>query len=131
MSDKDHDAKNDGREFTRVHVQLSVKVSTNQGTVVSDRTLDVSMKGLFIHADKQFPVGTPCDIVLILGTEPPLEVQVRGKVQRCIPDGMGLEITEIPLDSYSHLQNIVMYNSQDSHQVEKEIRDHLGIKRPT
>lgn len=121
----------EGREFTRVPVTMEAKLIVAGKTVVtSDQIKDVSLKGLFLIADADLAVGTKCDIVMLVG-EPgsQLTIEVKGKVERAAGSGIAVEFTEMGLESYDHLQNLVLYNSRNTQQVEQEFKTHLGIKR--
>ena len=118
------------REFTRVPVHIEAEVKIGDITVRAKETNDISMKGMFIDCDKTFEVGMECSVSLILArSDQPISVNVKGKVERCTAGGLGIEFTEIGLESYDHLQNLVRFNSHDSGQVEQEIKDHLGLKK--
>lgn len=118
------------REFTRVPVHIQVEVAVGDVMVKAEKTHDISMKGVLVDCKETFEVGKECTVSLVLaGDEQPIRVVVKGKIERSNDDGLGIEFTEIGLDSYEHLQNLVRFNSHDSGLVEKEIKDHLGLKK--
>ncbi len=118
------------REFSRVPVKIQVKLMVDGEVAYSGPTDDVSMKGLFIKTDKRVPLGTKCDLVLFLdGATPPVEFHAKGKIQRHTDSGMGVRFSEIDLEAYDHLHDLVLMNSEDPGQVEKEFKEHLGIKK--
>jgi hypothetical protein len=120
----------ESREFTRVPIKVEAEVHADGQSIFCEETRDVSMKGLFLKGDKSFPMGTKCVVTLFLGgKEGGMRIDVKGVVEHSSEKGMGVQFSEIGLDSYEHLQNLVLYNSQDSHKVEKEIHDHLGLKK--
>ncbi|MBI4384513.1 MAG: PilZ domain-containing protein [Nitrospinae bacterium] len=121
----------DHREFTRVPIKIEVQIDSGGKSIFSEQTRDVSMKGLFMLCKNQtLAEGAACDVVLFLGgREEGIRIEVKGMVERLTPQGMGIQFTEIGLESYEHLQNLVLYNSPDAHKVEKEIKDHVGLKR--
>jgi hypothetical protein len=125
--------KNEGnkREFTRVPIQLDVELSSPQPANDACQVKDVSLKGIYLLCDNPLPIGSDCRVALLLGGgETPIRIEVGGKVARADTGGMGLEITEIVgVDSFEHLQNLVLYNASDTEQVEQEFHDHIGIKR--
>lgn len=123
----DNEKKADSREFTRVPIKVEAEIRANGQTLFCHETRDVSMNGLFMTSDKPFERGTHGDISLIL--EGGMRIEVKGVVEHSSPKGMGIRFTEIGLDSYSYLQNLIMYNSPDTHKSEQEIHDHLGLKR--
>ncbi|KMP11728.1 hypothetical protein UR09_02640 [Candidatus Nitromaritima sp. SCGC AAA799-A02] len=118
------------REFTRVPLHLQVEIDFGGKKVKVKQTHDLSMKGVFVECDEIFEVGAECQVSMILaGSDQPIRVDIKGQVERSTEGGLGIEFTEIGLESYDHLQNLVRFNSHDSGQVEKEIKDHLGLKR--
>jgi hypothetical protein len=119
------------REFTRIPIQLEVQVTPTRQPASSYQVRDVSMKGLYLLCEQPLPMGAECRITLLLGDkENPVRIEVGGKVARVDADGMGVEITEIVgVESFAHLRNLVLYNSSNTEQVEREFHDHIGIKR--
>jgi hypothetical protein len=119
------------REFTRIPINLTVEVQSGDTVVKTDKTLDLSMKGIGIQADQTLPKSTECTVRIFLGgDESGISINVKGKVMRSVDSQMAIEFTKIDLDSYEYLQNLVMHNSNSSHEaVEEEIHNHLGLKR--
>ena len=78
-------------------------------------------------------VDTVCDVSVFLeGVDPPIHVDMKGRVGRSTDQELAVEFKEIDLESYEHLTNLVRYNShQDAETVDKELGDHTGIKRNT
>lgn len=121
----------EGREFTRIPMKMEAHVvAAAADSITSDHIRDVSMKGIYLVAEKAFPVGTVCDVVMLVG-EPgsQLKIEAKGRVDRSSDAGMAIEFTEIGLESYDHLHNLVLYNSKNTDKVEQEFKDHLGLKR--
>ncbi len=56
------------------------------------------------------------------------ELQVGGQVARVEAEGIGIRFTEVPLDSLDDLRNLILYNSPDPDQVEREFGSNLGLK---
>ncbi len=120
----------DHREFSRVNIKLHAKIMAKGKEIMSQDTHDVSMKGLFVNCDSDWPVGTECEIHLTLeGQDPPVDLEVKGRVQRVTESGMGLLFTEVSLEAYEHLHNLVMLNTHDPDKVEQEFKNHLGLKK--
>ena len=120
----------DHREFSRVETKVQAQVQAKGKEIVSRDTHDVSMKGLFVNCDADWAVGTECEIHLLLeGQDPPVDLSVKGRVQRVTETGMGLLFTEVSLEAYEHLHNLVMLNTHDPEKVEQEFKNHLGLKK--
>ena len=104
----------DLREFTRTPAKVKALIKSGDKVVHSGETHDLSMKGLFFQTNEKMPIGTECDVTLILGDQgSPLDLKLKGRVQRVSGAGMGLKFKEIDLESYQHLKNLVMFNSPD------------------
>ena len=120
----------DHREFSRIGIQVRANVRAKGGEIASTGTHDVSMKGLFVKGKTDWPIGTECGIQLILeGRNPPLDINVKGRVQRITEEGIALLFTEVSLEAYEHLHNLVMLNTDDPEKAEREFKNHLGLKK--
>lgn len=122
---------NEHREFTRVPIKVWVEVRTEDTVIKTHETHDLSMVGISLnHGGKVLPLGALCDISVFLeGVDPPIHVDMKGKVGRVTGEELCFEFSEVELESYEHLQNLVRYNSQDIDAVDKEINEHMGLKR--
>jgi len=125
------DNKNEHREFTRVPIKVWVEVHAKDTVIKTDETHDLSMVGISLrHQGKILPVGTVCDISVFLeGVDPLIHVDMKGKVGRVTDEDLCFEFSEVELESYEHLQNLVRYNSHDTDTIDKEISEHVGLKR--
>ena len=120
----------DHREFSRVDVKILAEVQAKGRNVISAATHDVSMKGLFMKCKTDWPMGTECEIHLILeGQDPPVNIKVKGRVQRITEEGIALVFTEVSLEAYEHLHNLILLNTDDTEKVEREFKNHLGSKK--
>ena len=120
----------DDREFSRVDIKILATILAKGKETLSTDVHDVSMKGLFVAGKTDWSIGTECEIHLILdGQDPPVGINVKGRVQRITEKGMGMLFTEVGLDAYEHLHNLVMLNTDDPEKVEQELNSHLGLKK--
>jgi len=118
------------RDFTRAAVGVGAEIIAGD-RLVRGLVGDVSLKGLFLDCDEQMPEGKACIVHLLLGDpdSPQLCIEAKGKVIRNLDGGIAVEFTEIGLDSFGHLKNLVSMNAADIDQVESEFHNHLGLKR--
>lgn len=117
------------REFTRVPITFEVQLTVADQPLLACRIKDLSMKGMLVLTEARFPLGTPCEAVLSL-VEGEVEIRTSGTVAALHPQGFGMEFTTIDgLESYMHLRNLVLFNSQDVERVEEEFQAHAGIRR--
>ena len=120
----------DHREFSRVNIKINAKVQAKGKEIVSTGAHDVSMKGLFVKCKADWSIGTECEIHLILeGQNPPVDIKVKGRVQRITGEGIALFFTEVSLEAYEHLHNLVLLNTDDLEKAEREFKNHLGLKK--
>ncbi len=111
------------RTRTRVYFTTQVIVKTDESEIVAEaNSEDISIKGLFVNTEKRIPVGTPCDIeILLTGTSTRLALTIKGIITRQDASGLGIAFDSMDLDSYVHLKNIVLYNASDPEDIEKEM----------
>ncbi len=124
----EHDNK---RDFSRVETHIDVELACGDKTVCG-RLTDVSMQGVGLDCDEKLPLQAECLVKLFLGEprESSICIETKGKIVRSTGNGIAVVFTEIDLDSYDHLRNLVLLNAHDVTQVEGEFKDHLGLKRP-
>lgn len=122
------------REFTRVPLSLEADILAGDTPILSGRTEDLSMKGLYLACDKPLPVGTVCRIVLQLSGRDAtaslsplmLTIQLDGKVVRVTERGFAIEFREIiGQESFDYLQQLLLYHAQAtsaSEHVQRELQ---------
>lgn len=75
---------------------------------------DLSLKGIFVNTTKRFPAHTKCFVKIYLsGGIDDIELLINATIVRETDSGMGIEFDSMDIDTYSHLKNIVYYNSFD------------------
>ena len=121
----------ESREFTRVPIKVWVEVRAKDAVLKTQESHDLSMVGISLeHQGRILPEGTLCDISIFLeGADPPIHVDMKGKVGRVTDKDLCVEFSEVQLESYEHLQNLIRYNSPDIDVIDKEINEHNGLKR--
>ncbi len=115
---------NERRSKTRVRFETRVVVRTDDAEVTARAgSRDVSLQGLYVTTDKRLPEGTPCEVeIRLTGTSIRLSIHAEGRVARSDARGLGIEFDSFDPDSYFHLRNLVMYNSEDPEAIEREER---------
>jgi len=116
------------RSKTRVRFETRVVVRTAEDEVTARAgSRDVSLQGLYVATDHRLPVGTPCEVEIHLsGTSVRLSIHAKGRVARSDGTGLGIEFESFDPDSYFHLRNLVMYNSEDPESIEREERSQFA-----
>lgn len=90
------------------------------------------MRGLCVSLEGSRPAqGSACSVKIFLGAGDAREViEARAWVVRSEEGTVAVEYTEIDLESYYHLQRLIVQNADDPEQAEKEFCSHWGILRP-
>jgi len=120
------------REFVRVPFMIGTTVRTKDRTIWSSKTLDVSMNGLCVETTEATPPdGTFCEVEIVLAEAPePVIIEARGSIVRSEPGTLAVNFSEIDIDSYEHLRQLILNNSEDPEKAEQEFRSHRGIRKP-
>jgi hypothetical protein len=118
------------REFTRVDVDIAAEVQRPGGQPVMGVVEVISMNGLMIATEDTLPDGLHCQIKLILrGGIEPLSFEVFAEVVRSNKSNqLAFAFTQVPVESYTHLKNIVLANAPEADVVENEFETHVGIR---
>jgi hypothetical protein len=122
--------ENEKREFVRVPFMIGTTVRTSDRTIWSGTTLDVSMSGLRVETtDAVPPEGTFCEVEIVLVEAPePVIIEARGSIVRSKPGTLSVHFSEVDVDSYQHLRQLILNNSDDPERAEKEFSAHWGIR---
>ncbi len=100
------------RRFKRVKFTVKAEVVA-EGMALKDlRTRDLSVKGAFIESDKKPPLGSTCNLKLLLMEADRVveEVNLKAEVVRKEEGGFAVEFKEIPLQDFIVLKRIVSFN---------------------
>jgi len=127
-----HDAS-DKRDFLRIPFETEVEIDTGSDIIRSHKGINLSMSGLHLIAGGAAPaVGTACRVSVILQESADrIDIKAGGKIIRSGPEGLAVEFSDLDLDSYIHLRELILNNTDDPEQAEREFASHWGIRRPT
>jgi hypothetical protein len=122
--------KNEKRGFVRVPFSIGTTIRTSGRTIWSSNTLDVSMNGLRVATTENVPPeGTFCEVEIVLAEAPdPVIIEARGSIVRSQPGTLAVHFSEVDIDSYEHLRLIILNNSENPEEAEKEFDAHWGIR---
>lgn len=121
----------DQREFSRAPVHMRAEVSAGDRIYAGGAMESLSLKGGFYRIAQPPEAGTKVMVRLHL-TDTDITIRARGVVIRQLPDGCGIQFTEIVgVDSLEHLRNLIRFNAEDPVKVEHEFDEHVGLKRPS
>ncbi len=125
-------SKPERREFSRVEIHLDAELRSGGVQYPRTRTLDLSAIGTRVETSLLLPVGAPCEVVLWFddaAVPDGMRIWVEGRVARVADGELGIEFTGIDPDSYEHLRTLLLFHADDPEPVERELVEHLGIRR--
>ena len=109
--------KDEKRKSNRVGFATDIQIEFNSDgkpVCLAGNSKDLSLKGIFVQTETIFPARTPCQVKIYLtGGIDKIELSINATVVRNTDNGMGVEYDSMDVDTYSHLKNIVYYNSTD------------------
>ena len=118
------------REFTRVPIHIWGTFKDGKRELVTAEINSLSLRGCYASTFEALPAGEVHRLMLFTDDDSrALRITVLARIVRSDQDGMGIEFTEMPLESYDHLKKMVLMNATDPGRVEQEFRDHIGLKR--
>jgi hypothetical protein len=122
----------DRREFIRVPFKAEVSVRTADRTLWANSTLDISLNGIRIASSEQpLPEGTACEIEIVLAdADPAVIIEARGTVVRPEAGILAIRLTELDIESYTHLRQLILNNAVDPEKAEREFDAHWDIRKP-
>jgi hypothetical protein len=108
------------RKFRRVPFEVTAAVQT--GLInISGMVHDLSMGGMFLATEKAISGDSPLEISITLsGSSSMLSITLKGRLVRQTEAGIAVEFQEMDLDSFIHLRNIVLQNSDNPDSVYEE-----------
>ena len=75
---------------------------------------DLSLKGLFVNTQTRITAQTKCFVKIYLsGGTSDIELSINATIVRETDSGVGIIFDSMDVETYSHLKNIVYYNSVD------------------
>lgn len=99
-----------GGERVDFETRIVLKTSTS-ALHLQGNSKDLALKGLFVTTREKIDIGTPCEIRIKIGGVREMELHLEGTIVRQTADGVGIAFNSMDLDTYTHLKNIVRYNS--------------------
>jgi len=107
----------DRRKHSRVgfttRIEIILKAEGKQ-VILDASSKDMSLTGLFVETDQRFALKTYCEVNIYLsGGIDDIKLTIQGSLVRQTESGIGIVFESMDVDTYTHLKNIVMYNSGD------------------
>lgn len=119
----------ENRRFTRVEFAVPAVITVG-GTIISVKEIvNLSVGGALIPCEQKFDRLTKCFFQIpITGTTENLSVQIEGEFVWRDDKFAAIKFTSISPDSLQLLQNIILYNAEDTSRVESELKEHQGLR---
>jgi hypothetical protein len=112
-------ANEEKRKNTRVFFHTTASVRFAEDFFDQRGIRDLSLKGVYVEGVFGHNPGERCDVALFLsGTSSEVKLSMTGEVIRADASGVGICFSEIDIDTFFHLKNIVYYNAADPDQLE-------------
>lgn len=110
------------RKNTRVPFQATADLRFSEKNYRQCETENLSIKGVSVIGISGHAIGEKCLVSLALsGSTSELRLEMKGEIVRVDPDRIALHFSEIDLDSFYHLKNIIYYNSEDPDTIDQEL----------
>ena len=104
---------NERRKNTRVSFEAVIDFSCGEKIFKRCATENLSTKGVLIIGVTGVQPQDKCHLALHLSSGSDITLTMEGVVQRVTDTCVGIQFTEIDLDSFAHLRNIIYYNSEN------------------
>lgn len=103
------------RGSARSSLEVEVLTMSNHNFSIAGRSLDISMKGLFVMSPRCLPVGTRCRLrILGFNLQASGAIELEGRVVRTAKSGMGIEFAPLAPQAAVELQKLMAANSTGS-----------------
>ncbi|OHD69681.1 MAG: hypothetical protein A2W19_16680 [Spirochaetes bacterium RBG_16_49_21] len=110
------------RSNIRVHFHVR-SVVKYKDDIIEGEVQNLSTGGMLFKTAEQIPLHEGVDITIHLyGSSSNLTLNMSGRVMRKTDQGIAIKFTELDLDSFVHLRNIVSRNASNEKDIIQEYR---------
>jgi hypothetical protein len=103
------------------HVRAVVKYKEK---IIDGDVINLSTGGMLFNTSDELPVDETVQIsVFLYGSSSHLALNISGKVVRGAAKGVAVKFTELDLDSFIHLRNIISRNAFDEEKIIREFEE--------
>jgi hypothetical protein len=108
-----------------IRVPFHVRSVVKHGDIVIEGdVMDLSTGGMLFQTTGDIPLDEVVQVSLFLyGTSSNLSLNISGRVVRKSDGGTAIKFTELDLDSFIHLRNIVSRNAFDEQKIIQEFQE--------
>lgn len=121
------------RKYSRSKVSIAAILVPERGKPFDVEVVDISMGGIFVHADEEIAAGSRCQVKILLGHfRHEMPIGADGTVIRCADGGIAIKFETVKIDTAQELQNLIAFNAEDPEKTIVEFSQHGGwIFNPT
>jgi len=107
MSDKER------REAGRVRFESRILIKTEGDTIgATADSRNISLKGMYVMPEKKLELNTPCILdITLTGNTSKMTITIPGKICRHDEKGMGIAFTDMKVDNFVHIKNLINLHS--------------------
>lgn len=107
--------ENERRQRIRVEFETRIKLTVGDREYHAEgSSRDLSLNGVFIRTDAEVETGSRCRLSIYLsGMVEETALEIEGAVVRVEENGLAVSFESMDLASFTHLKNIVRYNTSD------------------
>lgn len=105
------------REAQRIHFESRILIKTEDDTVgATADSRNISLNGIYLLPEKKLPIGTCCTLdILLRGSTSAMTITIPGRVCRLDEEGMGIAFTELQVDNFVHIKNLMKLHQKERH----------------
>jgi len=116
------------RQYSRSKVSIAAMLTPEGGEAFGVEVVDLSMSGIFLHAEQSLEPESKCKISILLGEfKHALPIIADAVVVRSMDSGIALRFEAVKLDCLTSMQHVIVENADDPKQAEVECSMHGGF----
>lgn len=108
------------RKRIRIHLNSKVRIFADKEFSDTMKIDNISHNGIALIGDFPASEGKECNIELMLPGEETTVLKMYGTIVRNRDENLAIKFSAIEHDSFGHLHNLIMYNSDDPQAMEFE-----------
>lgn len=106
------------RTYTRFKYITNATI-IHENTTIAGETVDISLKGIHIKAGSIIPPGKTVRVMVFPAQRP--AISFSGTIIRAENSCLGIEISEIPVESFSHIRDLIVSKSDNPADIWDEV----------
>ena len=112
-----------GRENLRIEYQIKTTIKY-QDNIFEVNANNLSMEGIFVQTSESIPINSMVNLILELITDTSsMSLNINGSIMRKDKNGYAINFTDVDINSFIVLRNIVAHESFDEDKIIKEFED--------